>query len=120
MGIIAISSFLDFSTCGAVSKCDFNMMPRYDLEKIKAGIDEKKWERAVGLYKEGKVTEFDESPSGYTALVLGASPYDTAVSEVDFNQGDCSCFMGSNGSVCKHMVALAIWAVKRGAPIKEN
>jgi uncharacterized Zn finger protein len=96
------------------------MVPKYDLEKIKAGIEGKKWERATGLYESGKIAEFEESYLGYTASVLGAKPYDVAVSEIDFTQGDCSCFMGSNGAVCKHMVALAIYAVLRGAPIVKS
>lgn len=96
------------------------MVPQYDLDEIKSGVEEKKWERAVDLYKSGKVTEFEESPSGYTALVLGARPYDVAVSETDCNHGDCSCFMGSNGKVCKHILALAIYAVLRGAPITKD
>lgn len=96
------------------------MVPEYDLKKIKSGVEEKKWDRAVGLYQAGKVSEFEETPNGFTALVLGAKPYDVAVSETDCSQGDCSCFMGSNGSVCKHMLALAIHAVLRGAPIDKD
>jgi uncharacterized Zn finger protein len=96
------------------------MIPGYDLEKIKSGVEEKKWERAVELYESGKVSDFEESYLGFTASVLGAKPYDVAISEIDWNQGDCSCFMGSNGSVCKHMVALAIHAVLRGAPIAKD
>jgi uncharacterized Zn finger protein len=96
------------------------MMPQYDLEKIKFGVDEKTWERAVGLYQSGKVTEFEQSYNGYTALVLGGQSYDVAVSELHYGQGDCNCFMGQQGILCKHMAALAIYAVLRGAPINEK
>ncbi len=96
------------------------MVPKYDLEKIKAGVEEKKWQRAADLYSRGMVAEFEETPNGFTALVSGTHPYDVAVSETDFRQGDCSCFMGSNGTVCKHMLALAIHAVLRGAPIVKS
>jgi len=96
------------------------MNPAYDLEKIKFGLDEKKWRRAVELYEDGKITEFEESYLGYTALVLGAKPYDVAISESACEQGDCSCFMGRSGSVCKHMVALAIYAVMRGNPLDKK
>ena len=89
------------------------MFPQYDLNKIKLGVDQKTWEKAVGIYETEKVTEFEESYSGYTAAVLGAHPYDVAISEINFNLGDCSCFMGRTGNVCKHMVALAIYAVMR-------
>jgi uncharacterized Zn finger protein len=94
------------------------MIPRYDLEKIKDGVDKKIWERAVKLYEDGRITEFEESYSGYTAVVFGTKPYDVAVSEHYCNQGDCNCFVGQQeGTFCKHMVALAIYAVLRGVPI---
>jgi hypothetical protein len=28
--------------------------------------------------------------------------------------------MGQSGNACKHIIALAIWAVLRGAPLSEN
>jgi hypothetical protein len=97
-----------------------NMMPRYDLDKIKFGVDPKTWERAVALYEGGKVTEFEESYSGYTAVVLGTQPYDVAVSERYYDHGDCNCFVGQRDELCKHMVALAIYAIMRGAPMKAD
>jgi len=96
------------------------MKPAYDLGKIKLGVDEKTWERAVRIYKSGKVTEFEESPAGFTARVVGSEPYDVAVSENHFGQGDCNCFLGHQGKLCKHMVALAIYAIKRGKPLNKN
>jgi uncharacterized Zn finger protein len=96
------------------------MKPTYDLEKIKSGVDEKTWERAVGLYKAGKVAEFEESPAGFTARVAGSKPYDVAVSESQFSHGDCNCFLGQQGTLCKHIVALAIFAILRGKPMKKN
>jgi uncharacterized Zn finger protein len=96
------------------------MIPKYDLEKIKSGIDEKTWGRAVWLHESGRVTEFEETYNGYTASVLGTEPYDVAVSESYFNQGDCSCFVGRTGAVCKHMIALAICAVGRVKPRKDK
>lgn len=92
------------------------MAPQYGLEEIKSGTDEKTWARAVALYEAGKVSEVEESYVGFTARVLGTQPYDTAVSDVCFNQGHCSCFVGRTGAACKHMIALAIWAVRRGLP----
>ena len=57
------------------------MFPRYDLEKIKFGVDEKTWERAVGIYEAGKITETEEGYFGFTARVLGTHSYDVAISE---------------------------------------
>jgi len=96
------------------------MIPQYDLEKIKSGVDEKTWERAAGLYEAGKVSEVEESYIGFTARVSGTHPYDVAVSETHYNHGHCSCFVGRQDILCKHMVALAIWAVLRGAPLSDG
>ncbi len=96
------------------------MAPRYDLEKIKFGVDERTWERAVGLYESGKITEVEEGYFGFTARVLGTHPYDVAVSQTHYDRGDCNCFVGQRDMLCKHMVALAIWAVMRGAPLAED
>lgn len=95
------------------------MIPQYDLEKIKFGVDEKTWERAVGLYEAGKITEVEEGYFGFTARVLGTQLYDVAVSETHYDRGDCNCFVGQR-DICKHMVALAIWAVMRGVPLSKE
>jgi len=41
------------------------MQPKFDLDKIKYTIDPPTWERAVGLYEDGKVDKFEETPSKY-------------------------------------------------------
>jgi len=96
------------------------MIPQYDLEKIKFGVGEKTWERAVGLYEAGKISEVEEGYFGFTARVLGTQPYDVAVSQTHYDRGVCYCFVGQRDMLCKHMVALAIWAVLRGAPLSED
>lgn len=96
------------------------MIPQYDLEKIKFGVDERTWERAMGLYDAGKVSEVEESYIGFTARVSGTQPYDVAVSQTHYDRGHCNCFVGRQDILCKHMVALAIWAVMRGAPLSDD
>lgn len=96
------------------------MVPRYDLEKIKFGVDQKTWARAVELYEAGRVSEVEESYIGFTARVSGTHPYDVAVSETHYDRGHCNCFVGRQDILCKHMVALAIWAVRRGAPLSDG
>ena len=96
------------------------MIPQYDLEKIKFGVDQKTWARAVGLYEAGKVSEVEESYIGFTARVSGTQSYDVAVSETHYDRGHCNCFVGRQDILCKHMVALAIWAVRRGAPLSDG
>ena len=96
------------------------MVPQYDLEKIKSGVEGKVWDKAVALYEGNKITEFEESHFGFSALVLGTESYDVAISENHYHQGDCSCFMGRQGILCKHMVALAIYAIFRGKSLGEK
>lgn len=91
------------------------MKPDYNFQTIKDGVDKKLWDKAIDICRNDKITEFAEFYSGYTALVLGSEPYDTAVSNTNFRQGDCNCFLGQQGILCKHIIALAIFAVKNSA-----
>ncbi len=96
------------------------MEPAYDLDKIKFGTDPTTFERAVKLYGTGKVTNFSEDIGEYSATVLGSSPYRVFVSERQYDRGDCECYMGQNGELCKHMVAVAICATAKGKKLSDN
>jgi len=98
----------------------FNMPPAYDLNKIKFATDEATFQRAVGLYESGKVTEVEILGSDYTAVVLGTKPYRVSVSGRRYNDADCTCYLGEKGTLCKHVVALALHAVMDGQPLKEE
>lgn len=37
------------------------MIPQYDLEKIKFGIDNGTWSKALSLYESGKVKKFRDT-----------------------------------------------------------
>jgi len=91
---------------------------KYDLNKIKFATDQPTFERAVDLYEGGKVIDFKEDMRGFSALVNGGKTYDVHVSASDFERGECDCYMGQKDYVCKHMVAVAIYAVLRGGKIK--
>jgi len=90
------------------------MLPAYNLDKIKFATDGPTFERAVGLYEAGKVTEFQIVPGGFSAIVLGTKPYRVFVSARHYDRGNCECYLGQHDTLCKHMVALAIYAVMRG------
>jgi len=96
------------------------MIPQYDLEKIKFGTDGTTFERAVGLYESGKVTKFKSFGDGFSAVVLGGKPYRVFVSARHYDRGNCECYLGQHDTLCKHMVALAIYAVMRGKPLTEE
>lgn len=94
--------------------------PDYDLNKIKFATDEPTFTKAVELYESGKVTEVEEGIRSYTAIVLGTKPYRVSVEARRFDYGRCTCYLGQNNTLCKHMVALAIYMVKDGKPLTEE
>lgn len=96
------------------------MHPSYTLDKIKFATDGPTFGRAVGLYEAGKVTQFEDGPGGYSAVVLGTRPYRVFVSGRHYDQGDCECYLGQNDALCKHMVAVAICAAMDGKELREE
>lgn len=96
------------------------MFPVYDLDKIKFATGAPTFERAVDLYESGKVTEFKSFMDGFSAVVIGTKPYQVFVSARHYDRGSCECYLGQNDTLCKHMVAVAIYAVMRGEPLSEE
>jgi hypothetical protein len=96
------------------------MTPAYDLNKIKFATDEAVFKRAVGLYESNKVTEFTDLGSTFTAVVIGTQPYYVSVSARNYKKGDCTCYLGEKGTLCKHMVALALHVVMNGRPLSDK
>lgn len=90
------------------------MRPVYDLDKIKFATDAPTFEKAVALYESRKVTQFEEGIGAYSAVVLGTKPYRVSVEARHYDYGHCECYLGQNDTLCKHMVAVAIYAVKEG------
>ena len=91
--------------------------PKYNLDKIRFATDQSTFEKAVELYENGKVTQFKEEISSYSAVVLGTKPYRVFVEARQFNLGHCDCYLGQNDTLCKHMVAVAIYAAQGGQPL---
>ena len=96
------------------------MQPAYNLDKIKFATDEPTFERAVGLYEGGKVTQFKKELNGFFATVLGTRPYKVYVDNKRYDQGNCECYLGQNNTLCKHMVAVAIYAVMKGESLSRE
>ncbi len=96
------------------------MTTAYDLNKIKFATDEATFQRAVDLYESGKVTEVKERMGDFTAVVLGTKPYQVSVSAHRYNDGNCTCYLGQKDTLCKHMVALALYAVTDGRPLSSE
>jgi len=90
------------------------MIPKYDMDKIKFATDSPTFQKAVDLYERGCVTEFKNQLDGYFAVVIGSSPYRVSVSSLSFDIASCTCYLGVNDTLCKHMVSVAIYAAKNG------
>ncbi len=93
------------------------MPPAYDLNKIKFATDEGTFRRAVELYESNKVTGVKEAFGDFTAIVQGTQEYRVSVSGRNYKHGHCTCYLGEKGTLCKHMVALAIYAALHGKPL---
>lgn len=92
-------------------------LPDFDLNKIKFSTDEPTFTKAVVLYESGKVTQVKEEKESYSAVVLGTKPYKVSIEARRYDYGTCECYLGQNDTLCKHMVALAIYVVKDGGPL---
>lgn len=95
------------------------MKSHYNLDKIKFATDPPTFEKAVDLYESEKVTQFEEEFGRFRAVVLGTKPYNVYVDTRHFDRGNCDCYLGQNNTLCKHMVAVAIWAVA-GQAVKQG
>ena len=96
------------------------MSPKYTLDKIKFATDGQTFEKAAGLYEEGKVKKFRSVLDGFSAVVIGGKPYEVVVSARHYDRGSCSCYLGQEDILCKHMVAVAMYAVMDGKPLSEE
>ncbi len=93
---------------------------KYNLDKIKYATDPATFERAVGLYEKGKIIRFKKELNGFFATVLGTKSYSVYITKAHYDRGDCSCYLGQREILCKHMVAVAIYACMDGKPLKDE
>jgi len=94
--------------------------PKFDLDKIKFATDAPTFEKAVVLYESEKVTKFEEGIGSYSAVVQGTKPYRVSIEAHQYGLATCDCYLGQNDTLCKHMVAVAIYAVKDGEPLTDE
>lgn len=74
----------------------------------------------MDLYESGKVTEVEEFGGYYTAVFLGTKPYRISISFRNYKHGHCTCYLGERDVLCKHMVALALYAVMEGQALSDK
>lgn len=95
-------------------------IPKFTLDKIKFATDTPTYKKACELYEAGKVIDFDDNGFTYTAKVNGTTIYNVVVDSKFYDRGNCDCYLGKNDTLCKHMVAVAIFAVLRGLKISQQ
>lgn len=83
------------------------MKPKYDLNRMKFATDQPTLERAVKL-------------DGFSAVARGGSPYRVFVSARHYDRGGCTCYLGQEDVLCKHMAAAAIRAVTGGKRLNDE
>jgi hypothetical protein len=96
------------------------MKPAFTLDKIKFSIDPPTFERAVGLYDSGKVKNVSEDVYGHSSTVIGTQPYRVSMGDRGFDYSNCTCYLGQNNTLCKHVVALAFHIIKKGGPLSKD
>ena len=98
------------------------IIPQYDLDKIKFATGSPTFERAVEIYNSGGVINFEEVGFGFNTRVRGSKGnfYNVYVSSRHYDSGNCNCYLGQNDTLCKHLVATAIYAIKRGERLTEE
>ena len=96
------------------------MIPAYNFDKIKFATDTATFEKAINLYESGKVTKFKKYLSGFSAIVKSTHLYNVDVSARHYDRGSCECYLGQTDILCKHMVAVALYAVMDGKPLLDK
>lgn len=82
--------------------------PQFTIDDVKYADGPATFGRAQDLFQTGKVQDITETVRGYRAIVQGTHPYNVVVSYRRVDEGDCSCYLGQNGKLCKHVLALAL------------
>jgi hypothetical protein len=93
---------------------------KYDIGIIRHATDPSTFLKAVHLYENGRVTKFMVRADHCKSEVIGTQHYDVVVSLSQFDRGDCNCYVGQKEVLCKHLVATAIMAVKRGQKLDQT
>lgn len=96
------------------------MEPKFTLEKIKFATDPATFERAIEIYEDNKITNFKEYIGAYAAKIKGTNNYSVSIESRDFRLGRCDCYLGQKNYLCKHLVALAIYALLRDQPLEDS
>ncbi len=92
------------------------MLPIFTLDKIKFATDSGTFERAVKIYESGGVVDFKNEGGIFSARVQGSKNnfYEVTILAKAYSHGNCNCYLGERDVLCKHMVAVALYALFQG------
>lgn len=93
------------------------MEPKFGLDDIKYSESLEVYQRAIGLFRNGKVEQFQYYPRGYSAIVKGSQSYKVSASNSRIDLADCDCYLGQNEQLCKHVLALGLYVLHRAGQI---
>jgi Uncharacterized conserved protein len=82
--------------------------PKFTFDDVKFAGGPAIFKRAMDLYQSGKVGQISEEQHNYTATVQGTHLYTVNISMTHMDKGYCTCYMGQNDMLCKHILALAL------------
>ena len=95
-------------------------LPKFTYAKIKYSASKSIFGRAVKLFESGKVGSINESGPYYSAMVQGTKPYSVSVSTNRIDDADCTCYMGQNDRLCKHVLALALAVLSQAGMLNDT
>lgn len=82
--------------------------PKFTYSDIKFAESEPIFARARQLFHTGCVQDLEQISDGYRATVQGSSPYRVRLSQKRIDYADCTCYMGQNDELCKHVLAVGL------------
>lgn len=89
---------------------------QFTIFDIQISVGDHEFNKALALYEKGAVSNIRDDFWGYSAIVSGTHDYEVNVSSSSYNSGNCNCYIGQKGQLCKHMIALAIALVYKYRP----
>lgn len=87
--------------------------PQYTMEDLKKADDPIIFTRANAIFEEGRVDRLRPLYNGYAASVRGTQTYEVELSPRRVDEGSCTCPMGREEKLCKHIIAVAVAVINQ-------
>lgn len=103
-----------------VAQAENLIVPKFSIDDVKFSASESIYKRAQDLFSSGKIVDYLAHRTGYSAVVKGGDDYSVTLSATRIDYGNCTCYMGQNDELCKHILALALYALHENGQIDSN